>query len=172
MSIKKTIKQQGQNYYLKQRQKLDTLREEVENWHGGMTKPMSYKETLKWLRSEQALWLGNRTCYKKLGGIYEWVHKTGLVAYVGESGQIYNRLGNHRQAFNGGEPYVSPSGKSGKSVPCQYKMKQLDDNADNWLVKIRLIKTDCVNFRRFIEKKYEDRDQPKFNDKKMNRKAA
>lgn len=172
MDIKTTIKQAGIDYYLAQQNKLESMRQEVEDWHGGMTRCMIYKDALGWLRSPQALHLGNRQDYKLLGGIYEWVHQTGWVAYVGESGQIYNRLVSHRNAFNLGEPYVSKTGRSGKSVQCQYKMKQKDPDPDNWLIKIRLIRTDCVNFRRFIEKKYEDRDEPKFNDKKMNRKAA
>ena len=172
MDMKTTIKQAGRGYYLSQQTKLESMRREVENWHGGMTSPMCYKDALKWLRSPQVLYLGDRQDYKLLGGIYEWVHQTGWVAYTGESGQIYSRLVGHRDAFNLGRPYVSSTGKSGKSVQCQYKMKQSDPEPDVWLIKIRLIKTDCVNFRRFIEKQYEDRDQPRFNDKKMNRKAA
>ena len=167
-----TMKQKGIDYYLAQKDKMDTLCEEVNNWHGGMTRPMSYDEALKWLKQEQALGLGNRQEYKRLGGVYEFIHSSGWVAYVGESGRIYSRLVDHRSAFDLGRPYISPNGKSSRSIPCQYKMRAVDPNRDNWLIKIRLIKTDCVNFRRSMEKNYEDRDQPRFNDEKMNKRAA
>jgi len=172
MMLKKTMKQNAIDYYHSLEQKMETMRHEVENWHGGMTRPMTYKEALNWLKTEQALCLGNRQHYKRLGGIYEFIHTSAWVAYVGESGRIYSRLGDHRSAFDLGRPYISPNGKSSRSVPCQYKMRAVDPNPDNWLIKIRLIPTDCVNFRRHMEKRYEDRDQPRFNDEKMNKRAA